>query len=62
MAARPQGSVDGAQGRGPLGIVEEHLRHVAGHNQQIGLWSPQSVGIALDPLHLIGAWLLAGNR
>src|SRR5260221_2030758 len=46
VAAGSQSGVDGTQGSGPLGVVEEHLGHIAGHDHQVGLWRPQGANVA----------------
>ncbi len=62
MAAWTQGSVDSAERRAPLHIVEEDLGDIASHDHQIGCWRSQRAGVALNPLHPIGAWLSASDR
>ena len=62
IAARTQGSVDGAERRGPLRIIEEHLGHIASHDHQVGCWRPQRAGVPFNPVHSISAWLSTSDR
>ena len=55
QAARTQRGPQVVEGRGPFGVGHEHLRHVPGHDREIGLPVRQVGGGALDPLDEVTA-------